>query len=171
MNEKAQIDFPIITLVIVVMALLFVAPFLLKMMHSIQGPMSSALGNVSGGEQAKTSFDYVMNTGSNLMDKVVIAIFFIALIVLFISAFMIDTSPFWVIIYIFLSFLLVIFTPNIISSLDGIYSPTGQFATEVTQLTFMNVLRQNFMVFIVGIIVLTGIIIYGKIAMGGPSRK
>ena len=65
--------------------------------------------------------------------------------------------------------MLVLFAPNIIGSLDSIYN-SASFASETNTLSFMNTLKNNFGVFLVGIIIVTGIIIYGKIAFTGGNR-
>lgn len=173
-NKKAQFDYPIITFFVLVFGLLLLAPFILKIFISIQTPISAQLGNVTnGGEVAQTNFNSVLNVAINFWDKVIISAFFLSIILLVISSIFIDASPFFIILYIFISFMLVLFSGNIIDSLDAIYS-SSQFATEVTYLSFMNSIRLNFGVFLVGIIVLTGIIIFGKIALSrgaGDGRR
>jgi hypothetical protein len=112
-----------------------------------------------------------MNTAINFWDKVILSAFVLATLLLLISAFLIDTNPFWLILYIFLSFMLILFAPDIIGSLDNIYNSSA-FATESASLAFIGSLRANFGVILVGIMVITGIIIYGKIALtGGRGRK
>jgi hypothetical protein len=170
-NKKGQIDYPIITFMMIVFGLLLLAPIVMKIFSSIQTPMSNALGNVSsGGAIAQGNFNKVMNTAINFWDKVIIAAFVLATILLLISAFLIDTSPFWVILYIFISFMLILFAPDIIGSLDNIYN-SATFATEVNALSFINTLRVHFGEFLVGIMIITGIIIYGKIALFGSRSR
>lgn len=172
MNNKAQIDYPIITLIVIVFGLLLIAPIVLKIFTSIQTPFSEKLGNVTGGEVAQENFNKVMNTAVNFWDKVIVAAFMFAVILLLISAFLIDTNPFWVILYIFISFMVILFAPDIIGSLDTLYdSPT--YAAEVARLTFMDTLRVHFGEFLVGIFIITGIIMYGKIFLfgGGNNRQ
>jgi len=172
MQKKAQLDYPIITFFVLIFGLLLLSPIMLKIFISIRDPISTQLGNISnGGAIAQGNFNTVMNTAINFWDKVIISAFFLSLILLVISAIFIDTSPFFIILYIFLNFMLVLFAPNIIGSLDTIYG-SQTFATEVGHLGFMDALRSNFGVFLVGIMVFTGIIIYGKIALfsGGQRR-
>jgi hypothetical protein len=171
LNKKGQIDYPIITWIVIVFGLLLLAPIILKVFNSIKTPMSSALGNVTGGgEIARDNFNTVMNTAVNFWDKVVIAAFILATILLLVSAFLIDTHPFWLILYIFISFMVIMFAPSIMGALDNIYN-SSSFASESAALSFMNTLRTNFGIILMGIMVITGIIIYGKIAfMGGKKR-
>ena len=170
LNKKAQIDYPIITWVILVFGLMLLAPVFLKIFTSIQTPLSTQLGNITnGGAVAQANFNSVMNTTVNFWDKVILFAFILATLLLLISAFFIDTSPFWIILYLFISFMLVLFAPDIIGALDNIYN-SAQFTTEVARLTFIDSLRTNFGAILVGVIVLSGIIIYGKLAFTGGRK-
>jgi len=163
MNKKAQIDFPVITFVFVIFGLLLIAPIILKIFYTTQNTISPQLGNLTGGAVAQTNFNAVMNVATTFWDKVIIFAFISAVITLFISAFLIDSSPFWLILYIIIALMVILFAPNIIDSLGNIYD-SAQFAQESNALSFVGTLRTYFAEFLVGIIVMTGIIIYGKIA-------
>lgn len=176
MNCKGQIDVPFISFFVVIIGLLILAPVILKIFNTTQDTFGAQLGNVSGGGvQARANFDKVMDTAINFWDKVIIAAFFLALILLFISSFLIDTHPFWIFLYIFIAFMFVLFAPTIIDSLGGLWG-SSEFVEETAQLTMLDAIRTNFGVFIVGIIVVTGIIIYAKVALRprqsvGGSRR
>lgn len=174
--KKGQLDYPVASFFVVVFILLLLSPFILKIFNEVRGGFGDALGNMSigGASVAQDNFNAVIDTGINFWDKVIVAAFVISLIVLIISAFLIDSSPFWVIIYIFLSFLLIVFAQNITGALDAVYGNVN-FATEVNQLPLVDAIRQNFISFLVGVQVICGIIIYGKIRFfgseGGPVRR
>lgn len=172
LNKRGQLDHPVITFVIIIFALMILAPVVLKIFYSVKTPISDAFGNMSdkGGAVAQTNFNAVMNTGITFWDKVVISAVILATLLMFISAFLVDTNPLWLILYIIISFLLVLFAPDIIGSLDNIYnSPT--FAVESANLTFIGSLRDHFGTILVGVIVITGIIMYGKVALTGGGRR
>lgn len=175
MNKKAQIDNPLIIFAMVVIGLLLIAPIGLKIMRSIQEPVSNSLGNLTGkgGEIAQTNFNTVIVTGINFWDKVVVAFFIFAVLLLLVSAFLVDAHPFWIVLYILMGMFLVLFAPNIIEAVDNIYD-SAQFAQETAMLSFMDTIRIHYAEFLVGMMVLTGIIIYGKIALfkgtGGRQR-
>lgn len=171
MNTRGQIDNPMILFAVLVIGLLLFAPIGLKIMKEVQEPLSSSLGNVSnGGEVAQANFDRVLLTGGiNLWDKVMIAAFGFTVIMLLVSAFMVDAHPFFLIIYIALNLMLVLFAPNIIEAVDNIYD-SPQFAEEAALLTFMDTLRVYYAEFLVGMMILTGIIIYGKISLTNGRR-
>jgi len=173
MNKLGQFDNPVIMFAIIVIGLLLIAPIGLKIMRSIQAPMSTALGNVSnGGQVAQTNFNKVINTGINFWDKVIVSLFVLAIILLFVSAFLVDAHPFFILLYVLLNLFLILFAPNIIEAVDKIYD-SSTFAQETTMLVFMNTIRLHYVGFLIGIMVITGIIIYGKIALfgGGGNRR
>lgn len=173
MNKKAQIDNPMVIFAMIVIGLLMIAPIGLKIMREVQAPVSASLGNLSnGGEVAQTNFNAVIVTGINFWDKVVIAAFIVSILLLFVSAFLIDANPFFIILYIFLNFMLILFAPNIISAVDKIYD-SPQFVEETALLIFMDTLRTHYAEFLVGMMLVTGLIIYGKMALfsGGGARR
>jgi|TARA_R110002020_G_scaffold228154_1_gene438814 hypothetical protein len=163
MNKKAQFDNPLILFAVLVIGLLIIAPIMLKVMREIQTPFSDSLGNMSGGGiVGQTNFNAVIQTGINFWDKVVIAAFIFAVMMLFVSSFLVDAHPFFIILYIFMSFMLILFAPNIITAVDQIYD-SASFAEETAMLTFMDTLRTYYAEFLVAMMFVTGIIIYGKL--------
>ena len=171
-NKKGQIDNPIILFVIIVAGLLIFAPIMLKMFLNINTSFGNSLGNLSGpqGVIAKANFGAVMTPLISFWDKVIVAAFILSVLLLFVSAFLIDAHPFFVILYIFINFILILFIPTIVKAIDHIYDSIN-FAAEVNQLPFLDWLRTNFTIFIVGIMIITGIIIYGKLAFFGRSNN
>lgn len=171
-NKRGQIvDNPVIIFTVIVFGLLLFAPIALKIFSSIDVNFGNALGNVSaGGELAKENFKAVSTPLVTFWDKVIISAFVLAVILLFVSAFFIDANPFFIFLYIFLSFMLILFAPNIVQALNAIYD-SATFASEVATLSFLDNLRTNFTLFLVGIIFITGIIIYGKVAFFGNKSK
>lgn len=171
MNKKAQFDNPLILFAVLIVGLLVIAPVVLKIFNSVQAPVSNSLGNLSaGGAVAQTNFNAVINTGINFWDKVMVAAFFFAVLLLVVSAFLIDAHPFFIILYILMNVFLIMFAPSIVAAIDVIYE-SATFATEVSALTFMDTIRTYYAEFLVGMMVLTGIIIYGKIALFGGNKR
>lgn len=172
MNKKGQFDYPIATLIVIVFLTLLMAPIILKIFNSFLDVIPAQLSSVDNSNVSTEAFTRVLNTGVSFFDKIIVFSFFLSIVILFISAFLIDTNPFWVILYILMSFFMIILTPTIMGALDNFYSPVGMFSTEVTQLTFTNFFRTHFIAFLIGIMITTGIIIYGKIALlGGVGTR
>lgn len=95
--------------------------------------------------------------------------FLLAVILLFVSAFMIDVNPFFIFLYIFVFFLTLVFAPEILGAVDRIYESTA-YAEEVALLGFMDFVRLNFGLIVTVIGVLTMIIIYAKVKFF-PSQQ
>jgi hypothetical protein len=172
-NKKGQLDNPIVAFVIVAIFLILMAPIMLKIFLNINSGVGNSLGNITGGgDLARANFQAVTGTLITFWDKVIIAAFALSVIILFVSAFMIDAHPFFIILYIILNMFLIIFAPNFLGAVDNIYD-SAQFAAEVNYLPFLNTLRTNFVPILVGIILITGIIIYGKLAFTnrGNNRR
>lgn len=173
-NKKGQVDFPVITLIVVLFIIVLMAPIILKIWNSVSVPLSNSLSNMSGGEQAGAAVTAIVDKGVSIWDTFLMALFIIALITMIISAILIDTHPIFVILFMVMAFITVLFAPTLIDSLSGLYD-SPEFATELTQLTMVNHLRTNFTTYLVGFIILSGIIMFGKVAFfpsspGGPRR-
>ena len=108
-NKKGQLDNPIIAFAVIIIGLLILAPVVLKIMRSVQEPVSASFGNLTGkgGETAQANFNAVIVTGINFWDKVVVAAFIFAVLLLLVSAFLVDAHPFFIVLYIFLNFMLL----------------------------------------------------------------
>ena len=164
MNIKGQLDFPIITFVIIVIGIIILAPIILKIVNSTLTPLENSLAGTPGGNEsgAVEGVQKVHGTFVTFWDGVLIFAFLIAVIMLFISAFLIDTHVFFVVLYVMMLFLTIVFAPSILEAVTKIYE-SGQFAQEVAVIPFMDFLRLNFGLVITAIGILTMIIIYAKI--------
>lgn len=166
--NKGQIDSPILLFAVLVIGLIFFAPLALKVFNSIDAGVTPALGNVTGGEAGQTAFHGVMTTVTTFWDKIIIAFFTFALVMLLISSFMIDTHPVFVILYLLICFGTIIFIPQILQAADNIYA-SSDFVSENNSLTYVGFLKDHFAEILLGVMIISGIIIYGKISLGGGS--
>jgi hypothetical protein len=170
-NKKGQFDFPLITFAIIVIGLLIIAPIVLKVVRGTVTPISESLGNMSvaSGAQASANMNYVLGVYVSFWDGVIMFAFLEAVILLFISAFLIDANPFFMLLYILLLFLTIVFAPEILEAVDRIYEANA-FAEEVALVGMTDFLRLNFGLVLTIIGVLTMIIIYAKVRYF-PSEK
>ena len=106
-------------------------------------------------EPAQTAVDKVVG----FIDYIIIIGLVLNIILLFLSAYFIDTSPIFLLLYILSAFVFVLLLPNLLNVVDTVYA---QFATEATELPLVNFLRTNMMAFVLVIIFLTGVIMYAK---------
>lgn len=174
MNNRGQIDFPLISFIVIIVTLLVLGPILLKIMNSILTPVQANFGNmtVGGAKEAAAAVTYIHNTTISFWDWVLLMLFIVQVLLLFISAFMIDVHPVWIVIYIFIAFFTFMMAPGILQTLNVIWTPLGaggQFGTEAGQMPIMNFIETYFGVILVGLYMLTGIIMYGKFKLGGSN--
>lgn len=170
-DKRGQLDYPIITFIVIIIMLIIFAPIGLKIIRNFQAALSPQFGNITYGQPAQAAVNTILTTTISFWDELIVWMFFIAILLLIISSIFIDTHPFWIFLYVLLSFFTIIFAPDIIDSIGTIYD-SAEFTQEVASLSFMNFLRNNFGTFLVGIMIFTGIIIFGKIALfrSGGSR-
>lgn len=163
-NKRGQLDFPVLTFAIILIGLIILAPIVLKVVRGTVTPFSSAIGNTVGGNESggPANVNYVLGVFVSFWDGVLMFAFVLAVILLFVSAFLIDVNPFFMILYIFMLFLTVVFSPEVLGAIDRIYDASA-FATEVTLLPFIDFLRLNFGIVLTAIGILTMIIIYAKV--------
>ena len=166
-NKRAQLEIPIITFIVVVIALLIASPFILKWFNSFVTPFGEAVGNIT--EEAGTNVAFVTSTFVGFWDFVILIAFLINLILLFISAFLVDTHPVFLILFILFGFFIFIFAPEVIKIVDEIYD-SPQFALEVSQAPMIDFVRANFAYIILGVFFVCGIIIYSKFRWGGQPK-
>lgn len=163
LGKKGQMDFPLIPFIVVVVMLLLVGPIILKVVTGTLTPFATALNNtVPGGELAGANVTHVKDVFVSFWDGILIIAFLIVILMLFMSAFLIDASPFFMILYIIMFFLTVVFAPAIVSIVDGIYD-NAVYLDEVAQLGFLDFIRLNFGVIITVIGLISMIIIYAKL--------
>ena len=164
MNKKAQ-DFGIVTFVGMVLVLLFLAPILLKIVRSTTGGFSDAI-NSTDAEAAKR-VDLTSSKFVQFWDYMIVIVFGINVLLMLISAFFIDTHPAFMILYIFVTFLTAVFAPEVLDSANKVWA-TPQFSEETgIYLSLTGFLLENFGSLLLGVIILTGIIIYAKIKFFG----
>lgn len=164
LNKKGSLDFPIIMFIIAVVMLLLVGPIVLKIVNGTLTPFADALNNtgVAGGDLAKENVTHVKTTFINFWDGVLLVGFLIVILMLFMSAFLIDSSPFFIVLYIIMFFLTILFAPSIVGVVDGIYD-SGVYVEEVAMLGFLDFIRLNFGIILTIIGVITMVIIYAKL--------
>ena len=166
-NKRGQLEFSLITFIVVVVGLIILAPFILKIINSFVTPFGSAVGNIS--EQAGENVSHIANTFVGFWDFVIIFAFLVNIILLLITAFLADTHPAWLIAYVIFMFLTMIFAPEVFSVLTKIYD-SPQFALEVSQLAMVDFFRQYFGLILIGIYFISGVILYSKFRWGSQPR-
>ena len=169
-HKKGQAEMPILTLFAVTIGIVIVGLFLLKIVDSVLTPFQAGVGNVSA--TAGAAVGDIKDTFTNFWDFVLIMAFLVELIVLFYSAFMIDTHPVFVVMFILFAAFTFMFMPAVMEVVDEMFDSIidTDHSYYLTQIPMLNFIRNNYGVLMLGILMVSGIIIYGKYRwLGGSS--
>jgi len=143
----------------VIIVLLILAPILVKMVNEPLDKFGTAINGSN--PTAGNSVIEIKGKFLGLLDTVIVLLFLLNAILLLVSAFLIDTHPAFMIMYILLAFFMIAFLPNIVSAVDMVY---GAYSAEVgLYLPFSEWMVGHFEGIIFGMIILSGIILYAKI--------
>ena len=167
MKRKGQLDHPIIGFFVLALGLIIIGGIFMKLFVEIKTPLANSLGNTTGGAEGQAGVNKVLNTAITFWDKIIVFAFLFGIIFVFISAFLIDVHPIFIVLYLLINFIFMLFGPSIIESISIIYDPLNgaYFGDSVLHnLPFTVWIAQNFGVFIVGLMIATGIIIYTKLS-------
>lgn len=167
-KSKGQIEFSLVAFIGIIVMLIVVAPILLKVVKTANQGVSNALGNVTGGEEGAGSMEHITGVFVTFWDWVIMICFLLSVVLLLLSAFLVDTHPAWIVVYILFGFLMFLLVPAIQDTMDKIYD-TSQLSTEVSSLPMTDFVRDNLWVICLGVFFISGIIIYAKIRAGGNS--
>jgi len=165
-NKKAQVDFGPAVVIAIIIGLFIFAPIMIRIIGITTGTFFTQMNETapSAVAEASSAVDKVYH----FFDYLIVIALFINVIVLFISAWFIDTNPVFIILYIMFAFILFLFLPNLLDAVDRVWikmedtSSLDTWGDSDLDLTFTDFMRRNMMMFSLGIIALTGILIYAK---------
>jgi uncharacterized membrane protein YfcA len=161
-NKKGQ-ALSIIYFFAIMIAVFIVSFVMMIMVDRIVTPFQSGVGNVSS--NAGSVVSHIKSSFVTWWDWAIMILLFANIIVIFMSAFFIDIHPSFFLIYIFACLFLVIFGYTMLSSLQEIQDKLESQLTSGTWLSIMpmtNWVVNNFNIVMLGIIVLSGIVMYAK---------
>jgi len=155
---KGQIG--IIAMVGLFIGLLIIAPILLNIVRTTTNEFADALNTTN--PNAATQVNSIEDSFTGFWDWVLVILFGLNVIMVFISAFFIDTHPAFVLIYIMMAFFLMVFAPNMLDAVDEVWAQP-QYSTETgMHLAGTDFVRTHFGGIILSILILSGIIMYAK---------
>lgn len=171
--KRAQVDFSPAIFIVIVITLLLMAPIIMRIIGTTTGTFFTQMNSTAptAVNEASGAVDKVYN----FFDFLIIIAMFVNLIVLFISAWFIDTNPVFIVIYIMMAFIFILILPSVMDAVDSVWlkiedsSSMDTWGTSDLNLTFTEWIRENMMMFSVIVIALTGIIIYAKFKLGTPQ--
>jgi len=164
MNNRGQ--FGIVAFVGVFIVLLALAPILLNIVTSIGGGVQSNIASIDA--SAGATMQQPITKFTQMWDYVIVFIFTINILLLLITSFFIDTHPIFTLLYIFMGFLLFVFTPYVKDIASTLWD-TPRYITDgtITELSLTGFLLDNYGIVLLMVFVLSGIIMYAKIKYFG----
>jgi hypothetical protein len=163
-NKKAEVEFSPAIAIAFIIALLIMAPIMIRIIGTVTGTFFSQMNESA--PSAVNEADMAVKKIYNFFDYLIIIALLINVIVLFISAWFIDTNPVFIVLYIMFAFIFVLFLPNLLDAVDSVWSRMesveDNWHGNAMPLKFTDFIRQHLIMFSVVIIVLTGIITYAK---------
>lgn len=173
MNNKAQIQ-SIGAFIGIVIVLILLAPVILKVGTEILSKSATQFSQIDATNKSADVVTFTQGKLTGTIDWIVMTLVLINILLMMVTAFLIDVHPAFVVIYIIGAVALVISAPFVIMTAEKMYS-MGDFSSVISYIPMTEFLMNNFAVVIVGVIVLTGIIMFAKIKLfnsggGTPSN-
>ena len=167
--SKAQGDYPIMMFGFVLIALLLFGLVMFKVNDVIGTKFADAMGNQTA--QAGINVRAVTTTFNNFWDFVIVFAFVINILLLFISSFMVETHPVFLVVYIVAAIILFIISPSTLEVVNQIAGTagtgaTGGFAQYESSLPMLWYLKDHFAIILLSLYFLSGLIMYAKYRMG-----
>lgn len=161
-NKRGQVE-SIIIFFFLVIAIFIASIIVLRLTNTIITPFSQMLNNTGmpGSQQASAVVSNVQTRFAGVWDWVVVLLFLFNVLILFISAFLIDIHPAFAIIYIIAVIFLFVFGNSMLYVLDNVWN-TFASDLEASQTPLQQFIINNFNVIMLGIVFLTGLIAYAK---------
>jgi hypothetical protein len=160
MNKKGQAE-SVIIFVGLIVAILIISILILRITNEILTPFANQMGTLEGGNESATQINNIHNSFTGMWDWVVLILFFFNVILLLVSAFMVDIHPAFLLVYIIAIIFLVIFMNTFAYVLDSVWGAVGT-SVETAQTPLQQFLINNFSMIILGIIFLSGVVMYSK---------
>jgi len=157
-KKKGQAE-SIIIFFILMVAVFIVSIVMLRITNSIITPFQSQIGNMS--ESAGAAVGYAHDRFTTWWDYAILLVFLFNVILLLVSAFLVDIHPAFLLIYIIAVFFLLIFGNFALQALDNIWYSVGT-SVENTQTPIQQFLINNFQLIMLGVVILSGVVMYAK---------
>jgi len=164
-NRKAQVE--IIAFIGVIVTLLILSPIMLKIVNTSLDGFSTALNSTS--TTAASNVDYIQDSFINFWDWLIGIAFLINILMLFVFAFLTDSHPIFALFYLIGAVITLMFAHYVVIPIQVILGMDA-FATEVIQLPITNYIVLWFDIILLAVIIVTGVITYGKFRGAGIER-
>lgn len=161
-NKKGQIDNPIIAFAVIIVGLLMFVPLTFTILNETTKGFEKGLTSIDETNKSSEAVSELRTDTLEWLDFLVIGIFFVLVIVMMVSSFLIDINPFFMILYIVSVIGLFVFGGGLMDAVIQIWS-VDTFDEVVSYMPMTQFLISNFFTITLGIVLLTGVVIYAKI--------
>lgn len=165
MNKRGQAE-SIIIFFILIVSIFIVSIVILRVVNEVTTPLASQLGNIN--VQAGDAVTYTSNRFTSFWDTAIIIMFIINLLLLLMSAFLVDIHPAFIIIYILAIILLFVFGNMYLNVLDSVWNSVAT-PIEASQSPLQIFIINHFQLIMLGIVILSGIVMYAKFKFFGQG--
>jgi len=175
-NKKGQAT-SIVFFFVIILAVFILAVLLMSLVNTVLEPFRNSLAIMPGANSSVDSVEKIQTSFNSVWDWAIAFLFLFNLIILLFSSFMVDIHPAFLILYVISVMFLLMFGSTILGALNEIYSPSGVFGTgnvtaggnALQHMPLVSWLLSNFTLVILGIIILSGVIMYAKFKMGNQE--
>lgn len=170
-DNKGQI-ISVVAFFAIFLTILVLGTLLMSFVNTILKPVDATLTNMS--PQAGGAVRSVNNSFNNWWDIAIVLLSFLDIIILFISSYMVDTHPVFLVVYIIACMMLVIFGGNLATALADIFDTNGIFGNSnvtaggniIQYMPLTSYIYNHFTIVILGILIVSGVIMYAKFKFG-----
>lgn len=174
-NKKGQV-ISIVAFFVIVLSIFILALLLMSFVNTILNPVEVSLGNMSNA--SGTAVGNITDSFNRWWDVAIVLLFFLNVCLLMFSSYMVDTAPVFLVVYIISVMLLVIFGGNVVSALSGLWAEDGIFGSNspqnvdaVSKIPLTAFLLNHFTLVMLGIIVVSGVVMYAKFKLGSGGGQ
>jgi len=173
-NKKAQ-ALSIVAFFVIMLSVFVLAVLLMSFVNTILEPFRENIAIVSN-ESADTVED-IQTSFNAVWDWTIALLFLFNLIILLFSAYMVDIHPAFLVFYVISVMMLMMFGSTVVGALDSLYNPSGIFGTgnltaggnALQHMPIIGYLLNHFTLVILGIIILSGVVMYAKFKTGNQG--
>jgi hypothetical protein len=171
-NKKGQIT-GIIAFVVILITLILLAPIFMKIVITPTNKIIDSFGNIDPTNKSVEATTFIQTKFTSLFDWVLFAFFMINVILLLVSSFLVDVHPAFLVIYLIGAFVLMMFAPTFMLSADRFWNDPAFIVEDGQNLgNYMPIMKwifENFGLVTIGVIVLSGLIMFGKYRFGSSG--
>jgi len=165
-SKRGQSD--LLVAIGVILGLLILAPFLVMIVNVPLEKFKDTINSTDvGNAQASANVDSVRGKFLSMIDFVFICAILVNVILLLITAFMVDVHPAFMLIFIMLCFFTMVFVPEILTSVLTVWDKVQGQSEVIGHLPVTYFILNNFRMFMLAVMFISGVVMYAKIRRTG----